>query len=70
MCLNTYFQFLNNIIRISTRFFIHTYFQKIQITILEQHYQMGSYFTNLSPLMLSKHQPKKNIPLKPVKKPK
>ena len=39
--LNTYFQFLNNIIHISTHFFTHTYFQKIQTTLLEQYYQMG-----------------------------
>jgi len=35
--LTTCFQFLNNIIRI----FAHTYFQKIQTMLLEQHYQMA-----------------------------
>ena len=38
--LNTCFQFLNNIIRISTHFFTYTYFKKIQTTLLEQYYQM------------------------------
>ena len=33
MCLNAYFQFLNNIICIFTYFFIYTYFQKIQTTL-------------------------------------
>ena len=42
--LNTCFQFLNNIVRIFTYFFIHTYFQKIQTTLLEQRYQMASQF--------------------------
>ena len=44
MHLNNNFQFLNNIKCISTHFFAHTYFQKIQTTLLEQHYQTGSYF--------------------------
>ena len=35
MCLNTCFQFLNNITRIFIHFFTHTYFQKIQITLLK-----------------------------------
>ena len=33
MILSHTFQFLNNITHISTHFFIHTYFQKIQITL-------------------------------------
>ena len=33
------FQYLNNITHIFIHFFTHTYFQKIQITLLEQHYQ-------------------------------
>ena len=37
--LSNTFQFLNNITRIFTHFFTHTYFQKIQITLLEQRYQ-------------------------------
>ena len=37
--LNNSFQCLNNITRIFIHFFIYTYFQKIQITLLEQHYQ-------------------------------
>ena len=41
MYLNIYFQFLNNITYISTYFFTHTYFQKIQIALLEQCYQMA-----------------------------
>ena len=41
MHLNNSFQFLNNITRISTHFFTHTYFQKIQTTLLEQYYQTG-----------------------------
>ena len=40
--LNNIFQFLNNITRISTHFFTHTYFQEIQTTLLEQHYQTDS----------------------------
>ena len=40
-CLNNNFQYLNNITRSFTHFFTQTYFQKIQITLLEQHYQMG-----------------------------
>ena len=44
MCLNICFQFLNNIIRISTHFFTYTYFQKIQITLLELHYQTGPWW--------------------------
>ena len=39
--LNNSFQCLNNITRIFTLFFTYTYFQKIQITLLEQHYQTG-----------------------------
>ena len=39
--LNNSFQCLNNITRISTHFFTHTYFQKIQATLLERHYQTG-----------------------------
>ena len=35
MCLNTCFQFLNNITHVSTYFFTNTYFQKIQTTLLE-----------------------------------
>ena len=42
--LNTCFQFLNNITRISTHFFTHTYFQKIQIILLEQCYQTVPWF--------------------------
>ena len=34
--LSNNFQFLNNITRISTHFFTHTYFLKIQTTLLEQ----------------------------------
>ena len=43
---NNSFQCLNSITRISTHFFTHTYFQKIQTTLLEQHYQMGSKYLN------------------------
>ena len=43
MQLNNSFQFLNNITCIYTHFFIHTYLQKIQTMLLEQHYQMGPY---------------------------
>ena len=39
MHLNNSFQFLN-IIRIFIHFFIHTYFQKMQIMLLEQYYQI------------------------------
>ena len=39
ICLNTCFQFLNNITCLSTHYFTHTYFQKIQTTLLEQYYQ-------------------------------
>ena len=39
MCLNTYFQFLNNITRIFIYFSTPTYFQKIQTTLLEQRNQ-------------------------------
>ena len=38
---NNKFSVLNKIIHFFTHFFIHTYFQKIQIMFLEQHYQMG-----------------------------
>ena len=43
--LNTYFQFLNNITRISTYFFTHTYFQK-NWKLLFKHrvYLDGAYF--------------------------
>ena len=34
-----HFSFLNNITLISTHFFNHTYFQKIQTTLLKQRYQ-------------------------------
>ena len=44
MCLNICFQFLNNITRISIYFFTHTYFQKIQTTLLKQHYQTALSF--------------------------
>ena len=37
------FQCLNNITRIFTHFFTHTYFQKIQTTLLEQHYQTAPH---------------------------
>ena len=37
--LNNSFQYLNNITCIFTHFFTHTYFQKLQTTLLEQHYQ-------------------------------
>ena len=47
MCLNTCFQFLNNITCIFTHFFTYTYFQKIQITLLEQYYQTGPKGLNL-----------------------
>ena len=40
-CLNNSFQYLNNITCIFTHFFTHIYFQKIQIMLLEQHYQMA-----------------------------
>ena len=33
MCLNTRFQFLNNVIHIFKYFFTYTYFQKIQTTL-------------------------------------
>ena len=46
-CLNNSFQFLNNITRIFTHFFTHTYFQKIQTTLLEIFYQMGPYFVEM-----------------------
>ena len=39
MCLNTCFQFLNNITRISTHFFIHTYFQKKWKLLFKHTYQ-------------------------------
>ena len=45
--LNNSFQCLNNITRIFTHFFIHMYFQKIQIILLEQYYQTGSKFNVL-----------------------
>ena len=35
---------LNNITRIFTHFFTHIYFQKIQITLLKQHYQTALSF--------------------------
>ena len=41
--LSNSFQFLNNITRIFTHFFIHTYFKKIQTTLLEQCYQASPY---------------------------
>ena len=44
ICLNICFQFLNNITRISIYFFTHTYFQKIQTTLLKQHYQTALSF--------------------------
>ena len=44
--LNNIFQFLNNITHIFTHFFIHTYFQKIQTTLLEHCYQSGASFFN------------------------
>ena len=47
MCLNTCFQFLNNITCIFTHFFTHTYFQKTQITLPEQYYQTGPKGLNL-----------------------
>ena len=47
MHLNNSFQFLNNIAYISIHFFTHTYFQKIQITLFKQHYQMGLTFLEL-----------------------
>ena len=37
--LNTHFQFLNNIIRIFIYFFTHTYFKKLQPTLLKLFYQ-------------------------------
>ena len=37
--LNNSFQYLNNITLIFRLFFTHTYFQNIQTTLLEQHYQ-------------------------------
>ena len=37
--LNNNFHRLNNITHIFTHFFIYTYFQKIQTTLLEPHYQ-------------------------------
>ena len=39
--LSNTFQFLNNITCIFLYFLTYTYFQKIQITLLEQHYQMS-----------------------------
>ena len=42
--LNNSFQCLNNITRIFIYFFTHTYFQKIQTTLLEQHYKAAPYF--------------------------
>ena len=41
MCLNTCFQFLNNITCIFTYFFTYTYFQKIQTKLLKQYYQIA-----------------------------
>jgi len=41
MHLNNSFQFLN-ITRIFTYFFTHIYFPKMQIMLLEQHYQTDS----------------------------
>ena len=43
-CLNNSFQYLNNITCIFTHFFIHMYFQKIQTTLLKQHYQTNPKF--------------------------
>ena len=45
--LSNNFQFLNNIICISTHFFTHTYFQKIQIILLEQRYQTDPFLIPL-----------------------
>ena len=47
MCLNIYFKFLNNITCIFTHFFTHTYFQEIQIKLLEQHYQTGPHYKRI-----------------------
>ena len=47
MILSNIFQFLNNITRISIHFFIHTYFQKIQTTLLKQYYQTASKISQL-----------------------
>ena len=48
--LNNGFQCLNNITLIFIHFFTHIYFQKIQTTLLEQHYQIGQRI-----LFLKKH---------------
>ena len=54
MHLNNNFQFLNNIIRIFIHFFTHTYFQKIQITLLED--EASSFiFLNTTFLQASRH---------------
>ena len=43
--LSNIFQFLNNITHIFTHFFTHTYFQKIQTTLLKQCYQTATYLS-------------------------
>ena len=54
MCLNTCFQFLNNITRIFTHFFTYPYFQKIQTTLLKQHYQRAIIFKKGAKILLKK----------------
>ena len=54
MHLNNNFQFLNNITRIFIHFFTHTYFRKIQITLLED--EASSFiFLNTTFLQASRH---------------
>ena len=45
MCLNTCFQFSNNITHIFTYFYAHTDFQKIYTILIEQSYQMRLILT-------------------------
>ena len=47
MCLNICFKLLNNIICIFTHFFTHMYFQKIQIKLLDQHYQTDPHYKRI-----------------------
>ena len=48
MCLNTCFQFSNNITRISTHFFTHMYFQKNWKLLFKHTYQTDLCFGNTS----------------------
>ena len=54
--LNTFFQFLNNIIRISTHFFTHMYFQKNTNNVTRTTLPNGPLVTKVSKLSSLRYQ--------------